>query len=56
MIAVGKNPKSLQYIGRNLKDDDDIFKLAIQQNEELLRYASERLSKTNILRVRTTIN
>ena len=27
MVAVEKNPKSFQYIGKNLKDDDDIFKL-----------------------------
>ena len=47
MIAVEKNPKSFQYIGRNLKDDDDIFKLAFQQNEEILRHASDRLRKNN---------
>ena len=41
MIAVEKNPNGFQYIGRNLKDDDDIIKLAFQQNEEILRYASE---------------
>ena len=34
-------------MGRNLKDDDDIFKLAFPQNEEIRRYASERLRKTN---------
>ena len=48
MIAVENNPYSYQYIGINLKDDDEIFKLAFQQNKELLRYASERLRKTNI--------
>ena len=48
MIAVEKNPKSFQYIGKNLKDDDDLCKLAFQQDKELLRYASERLRKTNI--------
>ena len=48
MIAVEKDPNSFQYIGNNLEDDDDIFKLAFQQNEEVLRYASERLMKTNI--------
>ena len=29
-------------------DYDDIFKLAFQQNEEILRYASERLRKISI--------
>ena len=48
MIAVEKNPNSFQYISRNLKNDDDIIKLAIQQNEEILKYASVRLRKTNI--------
>ena len=43
-----KNIKSFQYIGENLKDDDDIFKLAFQQDKELLRYASQRLRKTNV--------
>ena len=48
MVAVEKNLNSFQFIGRNLKDDDDIFKLPFQQNEKILRYASERLRKTNI--------
>ena len=47
-IAVERYRISFQYIGGNLKDDDDIFKLAIQQNEEILRYASERLGKITI--------
>ena len=47
MITVEKSPNSFQYIGRNLKDDDDIFKLAFPQNQDILRYASERLRKTN---------
>ena len=47
MLAVAKNPNSFQYIGRNLKDYDHIFKLAFQQNEEILRYASEKLRKIN---------
>ena len=42
MIAVEKNPIFFQYIGRNSKNDDDIFLLAFQQNEEILRYVSER--------------
>ena len=46
MIAVKKS-NNFQYVGKNLKDDDDIFKLAFQANEELLSYASERLRKTN---------
>ena len=29
MAAVEKNPKSFQNIGRNLKEDDDMFKIAI---------------------------
>ena len=45
MVAVEKNRKSFQYIDRNLKDDDVIFKLAFQQNEEILKYASEGLRK-----------
>ena len=48
MIAVERNPNSFQYICRNLKDDDDIFKVAFQQRAEVLRYASERLGKINI--------
>ena len=46
MIAVERNPKSSLYIGKNLKDDDDLFKLAFQQDKELLRYASERFRKS----------
>ena len=30
-----------------MKDDNDIFKLAFQQNEEILRNASESLRNTN---------
>ena len=48
MEAVEKNHNRFQSFGKNLKDDDDIFKLAFQQNEETLRYASERLRKINI--------
>ena len=48
MIVVKNKPNSFQYVGKNFKDDDDIFKLAFQQNEEILRYASERLRKINI--------
>ena len=36
MVAVEKNSKNFQYFGRNLKNDDDIFKIAFQQNEEYL--------------------
>ena len=43
-----KNPNRFQYIGKNLKDDDDIFKLAFQQNEEVLKFASETKWKNNI--------
>ena len=42
MIAVKSKPNSFQYVGKNLKDDDAMFKLAFQQNEKILRYASER--------------
>ena len=35
MKAVDKNPKSFQYIGKNLKDVDDRIKLAFQQNEAI---------------------
>ena len=40
MKAVERNPNSFQYIGKNLKDDDVIIKLALRQNKEILRYAS----------------
>ena len=33
MIAVKKNPNSYQYVGKNLKDDDEMFKLALQQDK-----------------------
>ena len=36
LIAVKNNPESFQYVGKNLKDDDDIFKLAFYQNEKIL--------------------
>ena len=45
MVAVKIIPNNFQYLDKNLKDDDEIFKLAFQQNEEILRYASERLRK-----------
>ena len=48
MIAVKKSPNNYQYSGKNLRDDDEMFKLAFQQNKEILRYASERLRKKNI--------
>ena len=48
MIGVKNNPISFQYVGKSSKDDDDIFKLAFEQNKEVLRYASERLRKINI--------
>ena len=47
-MAVKNIPNSFQYVGKSLKDDDDIFKLAFEQNEEILRYANERLRKLNI--------
>ena len=46
-VAVAKYPNSSQENGKNLKNDHDIFKLAFQQDREVLRYASERLEKTN---------
>ena len=48
MVAVKINPNNFQYVGKNLKDDDEIIKLAFQQNKEILKYASERVRKTNI--------
>ena len=45
MVAVKNNPINFQYLGKILKDGDEIFKLAFQQDKELLRYASERLGK-----------
>ena len=50
MAAVEKNPNNFQNLGKKLKDDDEIFKLAFQQVKDLLRHASERLTKLyNIL-------
>ena len=49
MIAVKNETKNFQYVGKNLKNDDEIFKLAFQQDKDKIRYASERLRKTNIL-------
>ena len=49
MIAVKINPNSFQYVGKILEDYDEIFKLAFQQDKEILRYASGRLRKTNII-------
>ena len=43
MIAVKNNPENFQYVGKYSKDDDQIFKLAFQQDKRILRYASERL-------------
>ena len=37
MTADKNNPNSYQYIGKNLKDDDEIFKLAFQQKKEKVR-------------------
>ena len=50
MVAVKNNPNNFQCVGKLLKDGDDIFKLAFKQDKEILRFASERLRKTdNIL-------
>ena len=46
MIPVKFNPNSFQYVSKSLKNDDDIFKLAFQQNEKIPRFARERLGKT----------
>ena len=46
-VAVKIYPKNFQNNGKNLRDDDEEFELAFQQEKELLRYASERLRKTN---------
>ena len=48
MIAVKNIPDSYQYVGKILKDDDELFKLAFQKDKETLRFASERLRKINI--------
>ena len=47
MVAVKRNSKNFQYLGKNLRDEDEIFKLAFLQDKEIFRYASERLRKTN---------
>ena len=31
MVAVKINPNNFQYVGKNFQDDDDLFKLTIQQ-------------------------
>ena len=49
MIAVKVNPNIYQFIGKNIKDDDEIFKLAFEQNKEKLRYASERFRKKTLI-------
>ena len=48
LIAIENIPNNFQYVRKLLKDDDDIFKLAFQQNEKIVRHASERLRKFNI--------
>ena len=48
MIAVKNIPNSFQYVGKNLKDDEDVFKIAFQQDKKILRFASERLRRINI--------
>ena len=37
MMAVKNDTGNFQYVGKNLKDDDKIFKLAIQQDKEIPR-------------------
>ena len=48
MLAVKHSPFSFQYVGKQLKNDNDIFKLTVQQNEKIPKYSSERLRKKNI--------
>ena len=48
MVAVEKNVNSFQFVGNNLRNDDEIFRLLFQQDKELLRYSSEILRKLNI--------
>ena len=48
MIAVKDNLNNFQYVGKSLKDDDEINKLAFQQDKEIPKYANERLRKTNL--------
>ena len=38
MVTVEKNPGNFQDLGNHLKDDDEIFKLAFQQDKELQNY------------------
>ena len=40
MVADEKNRNIFQYDRKNLRDDDEIFRLAFQQDKDLLRYAS----------------
>ena len=51
MVAVKINSNNFQYLGKNIKDDDEIFKLAFQQDKELLGYAIERLRKTKFFKI-----
>ena len=37
MVAVKRNPNNFQKVGKSIKDDSDIFKVAFQQNEEIHR-------------------
>ena len=50
-MAVKINPDIFQYVGKNSEDDDEILKLAFQQDKEILRYASESLRKTIFLNI-----
>ena len=37
MVAIEKNPNNFQYLCKNIKDGDETFKLAFQQDKELFR-------------------
>ena len=54
MLAVENNPKTSQKFGMNLRDDDDLFDLAVKK-ERLIEYKSQnfrkKLSKTRVKRM-----
>ena len=43
MLAVVVFPQKFQYLGKNLRDADNNFDLAVEKNEKMTYYASERL-------------
>ena len=49
MLAVEINPKNYKNLGKNLRDDDDIFNFFVNKDKKMWGYASERLTDINPL-------